>query len=220
MVSGNPDIRRIRDAYLARDGRPIPRSTEYRSLDIRLARRIAMAYEVMPPWPLNARTLAATTCAHEALVTEVDSQFAAIVASGYQVTFTVADPYPNSAAMMADLRLRRCLQVLKTAPDQAHPFLTAGQNDRFRAVHDIFGHAMEGYQFGPRGEDNAWREHARMFSAAAIPALTTETRGQNCWVNFLPGHEHLEPRCRPYARQKFGLLPVWAYREAVTSSLS
>jgi hypothetical protein len=79
-------------------------------------------------------------------------------------------------------------------------------NDVFRAVHDYFGHALYGNEFGPLGEELAWRVHSRMFTAAAVPALTTETRGQNCWVNFGP-FAHLDPPERPYAEQKNFHLP-------------
>ena len=102
-----------------------------------------------------------------------------------------------------------------------HPFLgrldpATGQslNDRFRAVHDLFGHAAEGYGFGPRGEENAWIRHCHMFSAGAQKALTTETRGQNSWVNFgqhnydSSGHHLNRPLGdRPYAIQKAAFLP-------------
>jgi len=45
--------------------------------------------------------------------------------------------------------------------------------------------------------------------------MTTETRGQNSWVNFMPGHEKMSARERPFADQKFGLLPEWAYDEVI-----
>jgi hypothetical protein len=93
-------------------------------------------------------------------------------------------------------------------------------NDMFRAVHDYFGHAKEGYEFGPRGEYNAYLAHSKMFSKTAIPALTAETMGQNSWVNF---GKHLRdekgnipkkgeagyksPTERPYAAQKATALP-------------
>ncbi|QKX06435.1 hypothetical protein HN014_16450 [Aquimarina sp. TRL1] len=95
-------------------------------------------------------------------------------------------------------------------------------NDIFRIVHDIFGHAMEGYGFGPIGEDYAWFEHLKMFSPLAAAALTTETRGQNCWVNFGPhmrdakgnlrskeDPKWLAPNKRPFAEQKMALLPEY-----------
>jgi hypothetical protein len=57
-------------------------------------------------------------------------------------------------------------------------------NDLFRAVHDLIGHAATGFEFGPVGEENAFRFHACLYSPAALPALAAETRLQNCWTNF------------------------------------
>lgn len=99
-------------------------------------------------------------------------------------------------------------------------------NDLFRAVHDIFGHGAEGFQFGPRGEENAYRSHAVMFSPLARSAMATETRGQNSWVNYGPNRRNpdgsvwgeSDPRYKPwlerlkngegYADQKPLLMPV------------
>lgn len=50
----------------------------------------------------------------------------------------------------------------------------------------MYGHIKDGNGFTPSGEDNAWRSHYAMFSPAARPAMTTETRGQSDWVNFGP----------------------------------
>ena len=63
-------------------------------------------------------------------------------------------------------------------------------NDLFRGVHDILGHGAEGFQFGPRGEENAYRSHAVMFSPLARQAMATETRTQNSWVNFGPNRRN------------------------------
>lgn len=63
-------------------------------------------------------------------------------------------------------------------------------NDLFRGVHDILGHGAEGFQFGPRGEENAYRSHAVMFSPLARRAMATETRAQNSWVNFGPNRRN------------------------------
>ena len=59
-------------------------------------------------------------------------------------------------------------------------------NDLFRAVHDAFGHGLEGAGFRADGEENAWQAHVRLFTGSAIGALTSETRGQNSWLNFGP----------------------------------
>lgn len=63
-------------------------------------------------------------------------------------------------------------------------------NDLFRGVHDILGHGAEGFQFGPQGEENAYRSHAVMFSPLARQAMATETRTQNSWVNFGPNRRN------------------------------
>lgn len=63
-------------------------------------------------------------------------------------------------------------------------------NDLFRGVHDILGHGAEGFQFGPQGEENAYRSHAVMFSPLARQAMATETRAQNSWVNFGPNRRN------------------------------
>lgn len=99
-------------------------------------------------------------------------------------------------------------------------------NDLFRAVHDVFGHAKEGHQFGPRGEENAWRQHVRMFTPAARRAMTSETRGQNSWVNYGPhlrrpdgslpspgDDDFIHPADRPYADQKIVAFPSWVTAE-------
>jgi hypothetical protein len=84
-------------------------------------------------------------------------------------------------------------------------------NDQFRIVHDVLGHAKEGYGFGAQGEENAWNHHKQMYSPEAQKALTAETRGQNNHVNFGPHAEHnkANPAQTIYAPQKAGLMPDW-----------
>jgi hypothetical protein len=66
------------------------------------------------------------------------------------------------------------------------PKETVYANDLFRAVHDAFGHGLEGSGFRGRGEENAWQAHVRLFTGDAVKALTSETRGQNSWLNYGP----------------------------------
>ncbi len=100
-------------------------------------------------------------------------------------------------------------------------------NDVFRAVHDFFGHAKEGLQFGPKGELNAWREHSEMYSPEAQGALAAETLAQNSWVNYgkhlrdssgkIPakGEEgFVAPPDRPFAEQKNIVIPDELISEA------
>ena len=138
-------------------------------------------------------------------------------------------PYKNSAEMVADVRNNHHLYFFRGGEDIDaidHPMAPVDPEtgfsgrDMFRAVHDLFGHAMEGYQFGPRGEENAWNAHTQMFSPEAVPALTALTKGQNSWVNYgphmrdaenkllLPGQPgYIELKDRPYPPQKVGILP-------------
>lgn len=79
-------------------------------------------------------------------------------------------------------------------------------------VHDYFGHVKEGVGFRADGEENTWRAHSSMFSPLAQRALTTETRGQNSWVNYGPhGEANRKAGAAEthYADQKVGLLPEW-----------
>lgn len=94
-----------------------------------------------------------------------------------------------------------------------HPVLA---NDLFRAVHDAFGHGLEGAGFRARGEENAWQAHALLFTGPALQALTSETRGQNLWLNFGPyGEQNRKAKVEDtvFADQKTGLLPSWAWED-------
>jgi hypothetical protein len=146
-----------------------------------------------------------------------------------------SEPYRDSREMIEDVRRERHLYFLATSAsrDEATTHLMRTPtgivvggaelpaDDVFRVVHDVFGHAKEGHQFGPIGEERAWLEHYGMFSPLARPALTAETRGQTCWMYYGP---HLRDTAgtligrgepgwipvpqRPYAERKAGLLPA------------
>jgi len=60
----------------------------------------------------------------------------------------------------------------------------------------------------------------RLFTASAVPAMTSETRGQNSWVNYGPFGEQnrADPRNTTYADQKTGLMPEWTWTEGVVDS--
>jgi hypothetical protein len=91
-------------------------------------------------------------------------------------------------------------------------------NDLFRAVHDAFGHGLEGAGFRSQGEENAWQAHARLFTGSALAALTTETRGQNSWLNYGPyGEQNKTAKVEDtvFAPQKTGLMPEWTWQEGL-----
>jgi hypothetical protein len=179
-------------------------------LDVERAKRIAAAYEVMENNPNDPEVRRA----YEAMAKETIEQYKAFLDAGYVVEINNEEPYANSEEMIEDLRNNKRIKIFSTeagfgdtpiTPEQRadNPLLTTteftdvnGQpmlvNDLFRAVHDFFGHAELGNSFGPKGEENAWNVHARMYSPLARRAMTTETRGQNSWVNFSSVNEDVE----------------------------
>jgi hypothetical protein len=93
------------------------------------------------------------------------------------------------------------------------PVTGMNQNEQFRAVHDYFGHlgTKRPNTFGPKGEENAWLAHRQMYSPLAEPAMTSETRGANSFVNYVdPKNLALRKQGMPtteYAKNKPVLLP-------------
>ena len=91
-------------------------------------------------------------------------------------------------------------------------------NDLFRAVHDAFGHGLEGAGFRAKGEENAWQAHTRLYTGPALGALATETRGQNSWLNFGPfgeANRTASVEDTVFAEQKAGLMPSWTWSERI-----
>ncbi len=97
--------------------------------------------------------------------------------------------YNSSKEMLRDVHGNKHLYVFQGG--EPHPMMNGvdsatGLNDTemFRAVHDLYGHALHGNEFGPKGEEKAWAAHSGMYSPLAQAAMTTETRGQNSVVNY------------------------------------
>lgn len=93
------------------------------------------------------------------------------------------DPYATAPEIAADVTRGR-IQTMATASTGPHAFLSNEENDRFRAVHDVFGHAATGRGVDRHGEEAAYLSHRQMFSHAARAALASETRGQNSYLNY------------------------------------
>jgi hypothetical protein len=127
--------------------------------------RIAALYAAAPRRDHAARL------AYRAFCQETAAQYAYLTGPtrygglGVHVELTDEDPYPDAVAMVRDLAAHHRLKVFATAAgDNPHPLLTADENDRFRAVHDVFGHTSTGRGFDRHGEEAAWVRHARMYS--------------------------------------------------------
>jgi hypothetical protein len=219
------DLQRVAADYNKKQGLKPPSHTGYAEVDEAKAMQLADAYDRMEHNPKDP----AVKKAYDALVRQVKLRWDHAKSAGYTMEPWKGEgqPYYSSKEMVDDVRRHHHLYFfqggdLPTDHPMAHKEdgedLTA--NDKFRAIHDLYGHAKGGYQFGPRGEQNAYLAHRDMFDEDAIPALTNETVHQNSYVNYGPhmrdengqlrrkgDPKWLEPHRRPYAEQKAGVLP-------------
>lgn len=116
----------------------------------------------------------------DAMRHEVGQQFHHLTHNmGIQVHVTDHDPYKDVHELAHDVRQNHRIQVMGTHVTGGHPYFTNHENDQFRAVHDVFGHLATGRGFDRHGEEAAFQAHSRMFSGHALPAMASETRGQN-----------------------------------------
>lgn len=220
----NETIRSLTETYRAArdlDTRG-PDHKGYDEVNVSVAKKLAEFYDSAKDSPSDP----AVAASYQALADETLAQYQVIKDAGYTIELFTGkgEPYKSSADMVADVRDNKHLYFLKTegnfTGDQANPMLRPGPdgllvNDVFRAVHDFFGHAKEGYQFGPRGELNAWKAHSTMFTDAAQGSLAAETLAQNSWVNYGKHVKEGTPlKDRPFAEQKAVVVPDELIAEA------
>lgn len=223
--TGNQEIRDLANAYNRAVGRaPFPDNEVAPNVDPR-AKEIARAYQEMVHNPDDP----AVQAAYAQLKDEVRGQWD--WATQHGITFEPWDkpgqPYANSSEMTDDVRNNHHLYFFRGGDlPQNHPLAAVdpetgfSYNEMFRAIHDLFGHAKEGYQFGPKGEEGAFQSHSRMFSPLAQQAMFSETKAQNSWVNFGPhmlneagepfkkGEPgYVAPANRPFAENKAVVVP-------------
>jgi hypothetical protein len=207
---------------------------KYAEVDPDRAKRLADAYDKMENNPSDK----AVKKAYDAMIEETMEQYETLRKKGYTFSFMPesGDIYGNPRNAINDIVQNQRLSVFPTEQgfgtlseaSQANPLLMrigekwdgkeVTANDVFRAVHDVFGHGKHGVGFRAGGEENAFQAHARMYSPEALPAVTSETRGQNSWVNYGPFGE-LNRKASPletiYADQKTGIMPNWTYIEGL-----
>jgi len=219
--------------YMNRRGMDTSPITEYPEFSEDRARYIAAAYDQMKHDPSNPDVKRA----YDAMIGETLDQYNALKGSGIDFRFIpegMQDPYAASPAMgYQDLVENGRLWVFPTdqgfgtlgADVADNPLLqrvgqigdlpNATANDAFRAVHDTFGHFGPGNPFFRRqGEERAFLEHQRMYSPEARGAMTSETRGQNSWLNSGPYAAQNRSALGAdtiFADQKTGLLSPWAW---------
>jgi hypothetical protein len=223
----------VAKSYAKRAGIQFKPLTDWKKVDKERAARVAAEYAAMAHAPGDPQVAAA----YAAMIKETSAQYEEILKSGLKVEFIRgADPYAASPRLaVLDMIENNHLWVFSTRDGfgsnatfdpKDNPLLAetkfeisgekALANDIFRVVHDYFGHAMYGAGFRADGEENAWRAHSQMYSPQARRAMTTETRGQNSWVNFGPHGEKNRSASGSetvYADQKTGLLPAWVMHD-------
>lgn len=232
-----PAARDAAFTYMASQGLQYEPPRQYAQVDVARAKRMAEAFDQMQHAPDDPLVRAS----YRAMIEETLRQYQFIKATGLEVSLMtegMEDPYAASPRLATeDVRNNNHLWVYPTdfgfggpnASDidiSGNPLLEwtdeyigdtrLRANDVFRVVHDYFGHVKDGYGFRADGEENAWQSHAAMFTPLARRAMTTETRGQNSWVNFGPYGEKNRTASASeteYAPQKIGLLPGWAHEE-------
>ena len=102
-----------------------------------------------------------------------------------RVVFTrCAHPYEGDEELIFAVRAIGTLEITSaaTAGERLHPLFDCefgGAFDRFRAVHDLIGHAWCGYGFELDDECAAWSVQDRLHSGLARFALATELYGVN-----------------------------------------
>lgn len=237
-ASAFPHAQRVAADYMARVGLPYDPPSHYVKVDPARATRIADAFEAMVHNPQDP----AVKASYAKMIDETAAQYQAVLDAGLKVEFVKGDdPYAgNPRAMTDDVRDNNHMWVFSTrdgfGTDASfdptdNPLLAetafeidgkpALANDLFRVVHDYFGHVKEGVGFRADGEENAWRAHMAMYSPEARGAATTETRGQNSWLNFGPhGETNRTAKVEDthFADQKIGLLPDWAVNDGRTDA--
>lgn len=231
----------VAERYAAANGIDLRRQAEFVEVDPERAARIAQAYDEMVHAPQDPEVQAA----YADLIQQTIAQYQALVDAGYTFTFfdSATDPYDgNPWNAMRDLRANKTMAVYGTYAGYGTQGLTAEliadnpmlqdtglvwldqngverpvtANDLFRAVHDAFGHGIEGAGFRARGEENAWQAHVRLFTGPAVSVLTSETRGQNSWLNYGPfGEQNRTASVEDtvFAPQKAGIMPEFTWTE-------
>jgi hypothetical protein len=127
--------------------------------------------------------------AYAQLVTQTDAIFHRLTdgarRTGIRVAFTASlVPYNGDQELIDAVRADHVLEVTTASrePGRRHPLLDCrpgGAYDRFRAVHDILGHARPGLGFDRDGEYTSWLVQNRQYRGLARWALATELHGEH-----------------------------------------
>jgi hypothetical protein len=165
------------------------------ALDPSAAREVAEAHDAAPR---TGGPLSATAYAH--LTDETDQIFQHLTTGPacLRIVFTMAEhPYDHAAELIRSVRCDHVLEVTSVASERErqHPLMGCdfgGAYDRFRAVHDVLGHAYLGVGFDRDGEYMTWWHQEQFHSWLARRALATELHAEHSvrWTTGeLPEHK-------------------------------
>lgn len=143
-------------------------------------------------WYLHSRSAhreAQVIEAYRQLQGETDRLFTLLTGGGcdkaIRVAFTrCAQPYESDQELIVAVRTNGTLEITSAAAtgERLHPLFDCafgGAFDRFRAVHDLIGHAWCGYGFTLDDECAAWNAQDRLHGGLARFAFATEIYGVN-----------------------------------------
>ena len=146
----------------------------------------------------------------DAFGAQIEDQFDHLVRKeGVKVVVVDYDPYDGPAAMLKDVQDNQTLKVLSTKSTGGHPVLGDELNDKFRAVHDYYGHMSTGVNFTRHGETLAAAKHLQMFSDSARPAVAFDLMAANAHLvegaatrkSYLKTLAKIDPRFEEVARK-------------------
>jgi len=166
-------------------------------IDSQFLTALGMHYDSLPLVDNDPKVRAS----YDQLAVEIDRQFFILEKWGIRLVVSDTDPYENLLAAAKSVEDNGILAVLSTEVTGGHPFWSDRTNDRFRFVHDAFGHMATGRNFDRHGEEAAFQHHRSMITPLALPALASETRGQNASL-ILNGE---------FGPQRASLMDEWAY---------
>jgi hypothetical protein len=154
-------------------------------VDVSIAHEVAANFDDARSRP-DARLVVA---AYEQLETQTDAIFHRLTEGGTRPGIRVAItrsplPYSGDQELIDAVRIEHVLEVTTAAleADRRHPLLDCrpgGAYDRFRAVHDLLGHARPGLGFDRDGEFSSWLIQDRQYRGLARWALATELHGEH-----------------------------------------
>lgn len=198
---GHP-LMNLAQVYNAQVGLPPRQRVDYAEVDASLATEMANAYANAKDDPENPEVQSAYT----AMNAEVKAQYDLVSKTiSIEPWIGSEQPYANAADLRKDVFENNHIFIWQGG--QQNSLMTNEENFRHRAVHDLFGHAPTGFEFSPRGEWNAFRVHAQMFTPPALRAFVSESIAQVAYANYHKDNLGKSLTERTFGVQKAVLIP-------------